>query len=461
MTLPDDLLELPAAEAARLIALVQIESVLNARDRLGGPDEPEALHDLRVGLRRLRTSLRLYRPQLRGSVDGRSRRRLRRITDATRESRDLEVHIAWARSQMVDMMPWQRTGVFWLLDRMERRRRKADASLERVLERRFDRTIERLEPRLRRYRTTIHLDPSHPPRRAAAVVGKRVQQAAAALGVLLARVRSIRGVEEAHRARIAAKRLRYVLEPTVAQVDASAPIIERLKILQDDLGDLRDTQVFIAELDQAVRKAPAVARPGVLALVGRLRERGLTTFRRVSTEWLEGAAEPFIREAMELGRAIAARRQPGVEIERKYLLRGLPDAVQGATAHEIRQGYLPGTRLVERLREVRTNGSAAWYRTVKSGAGLWRIELEEETTREVFDRIWPLTAGHRVQKRRYPVRENGATWEIDQFTDRDLVLAEIELPSPGTEVTVPEWLAPLVVREVTSEAEYTNARLAR
>jgi CHAD domain-containing protein/CYTH domain-containing protein len=460
MTLPDDLLDLPVEETTRLIALTLIEAVLAARDRLGGPDEPEALHDFRVGLRRLRTTLRVYRPQLRGSGSARARRQLGRIAEATRDGRDLEVHIAWARSQMLDMMPWQRTGVHWLVDRLERKRRRADAALERVLERRFDRIIERLDPRLRHYRTVIHLDTSQPPRRAAAVMGKRVQQLAAELGVRLARVRSIRGVEEAHQARIAAKRLRYVLEPVAAQIDAIAPAIERLKDLQDELGDLHDGQIFVGALDRMARKAPPVARPGVLALVHRLRERGQAAFHRLSAEWLDGRGDPFIREFMELGKAIALRPQPGVEVERKYLLRGLPEAVQRATPLEIRQGYLPGKRLVERLREVKSNGSASWYRTVKSGVGLWRLELEEETTREVFTRIWPLTAGHRVQKLRYPVQENGATWEIDQFTDRNLVLAEIELPSPRTKVTLPAWLEPLVVRDVTGDPEFSNSRLA-
>jgi CYTH domain-containing protein len=360
---------------------------------------------------------------------------------------------------MLDMMPWQRTGAHWLIDRLERKRRRADAALERVLERRFDRLIERLDPRLRHYRTVIHLDPSQPPRRAAAVIGRRVQQLAADLGVRLDRVRSVRGIEEAHQARIAAKRLRYVLEPAAAQIDAVAPAIELLKNLQDELGDLHDSQVFVGTLDRMARKAPPVARPGVLALVHRLRERGQAAFHRVSAAWLDGRGDAFIREFMDLGKTIALRRQPGVEVERKYLLRALPD-VQGTQPLEIRQGYLPGTRLVERLREVKSNGSASWYRTVKSGAGLWRLELEEETTREVFTRIWPLTAGHRVQKLRYPVRVNGDTWEIDQFTDRNLVLAEIELPSAGTKVTLPPWLEPLVVRDVTGDPAYSNSRLA-
>ena len=55
--------------------------------------------------------------------------------------------------------------------------------------------------------------------------------------------------------------------------------------------------------------------------------------------------------------------------------------------------------------------------------------------------MWPLTLGRRLRKRRHAVPEGGLTWEIDQFLDRDLVLAEVELPSAETPVTVPKWLA--------------------
>lgn len=50
---------------------------------------------------------------------------------------------------------------------------------------------------------------------------------------------------------------------------------------------------------------------------------------------------------------------------------------------------------------------------------------------------------------------------MDQFCDRDLVLAEVELPSEETAVEVPGWLKPYLVREVTDEAEYVNLNLAR
>jgi CYTH domain-containing protein len=98
---------------------------------------------------------------------------------------------------------------------------------------------------------------------------------------------------------------------------------------------------------------------------------------------------------------------------------------------------------------------------VKSGQGIQRIEIEEATTRELFEALWPLTNGCRVRKRRYRIPEGTAIWEVDQFLDRELVLAEIELPAVETRVEVPEWLAEYVVREVTAEPEYLNRTLAR
>ena len=94
-------------------------------------------------------------------------------------------------------------------------------------------------------------------------------------------------------------------------------------------------------------------------------------------------------------------------------------------------------------------------------AGIRRIELEDETTREVFEAMWPLTEGRRVAKRRYRIPDGDLLWEIDEFTDRDLVLAEVELQSADGKVEPPAWLAPLLVGEVTDDPAYTNFSLAR
>jgi adenylate cyclase len=79
----------------------------------------------------------------------------------------------------------------------------------------------------------------------------------------------------------------------------------------------------------------------------------------------------------------------------------------------------------------------------------------------VFDVMWPLTKGRRLTKRRHFVRDGELTWEIDAFSDRDMVLAEIELPDEEHSVEPPEWLAPHVVRDVTEEPAFANSALAR
>jgi CYTH domain-containing protein len=90
-----------------------------------------------------------------------------------------------------------------------------------------------------------------------------------------------------------------------------------------------------------------------------------------------------------------------------------------------------------------------------------RAELEDETSLEIFDAMWPLTKGRRLTKRRHRVPDGELTWEIDEFTDRNLVLAEIELPTADSEVEFPGWLKPHVDREVTGEPAYLNSTLAK
>ena len=51
-------------------------------------------------------------------------------------------------------------------------------------------------------------------------------------------------------------------------------------------------------------------------------------------------------------------------------------------------------------------------------------------------------------------------WKIDEFLDRDLSLAEIELDDAAQQPTLPGWLAPHVVREVTDDPRYANLALA-
>lgn len=151
-----------------------------------------------------------------------------------------------------------------------------------------------------------------------------------------------------------------------------------------------------------------------------------------------------------------------VEIERKYLLSRLPDLPLATEVLEIDQGYLPGRNVLERLRRQRArDGTVRHFRSVKLGAGVKRLEFEDETDAHTFEHLWLLTEGRRLRKRRHMVTSGGDVWEIDEFTDRPLVLAELELARADAPVSLPDWLKPVLVREVTDEPAYTNRSLAR
>src|SRR5919205_1701354 len=95
---PDRLLDRHPKEAARVIALEFLAQASAARERLDDPSDAEALHDFRVAIRRLRSTIRAFRRELDESVGGKARRRLRRLAQATNGGRDAEVQIEWVEA---------------------------------------------------------------------------------------------------------------------------------------------------------------------------------------------------------------------------------------------------------------------------------------------------------------------------------------------------------------------------
>lgn len=157
-----------------------------------------------------------------------------------------------------------------------------------------------------------------------------------------------------------------------------------------------------------------------------------------------------------------------LEIERKYLLYStvyIPYAISRTTL-DISQGWIGRLRL--RHSEYRTFSSKTkkqdknkYQFCIKFGVGISRFEFEYNIPRFLFNLLWPLTKNNRVLKRRIKVPSDGLTWEIDIFLDRELFLAEIELPYKDTKVVIPSWLEPLIIREVTGESKYVNINLAK
>lgn len=334
---------------------------------------------------------------------------------------------------------------------------------------RAKRDFERLEPKLRRDLSRIEtsLVPGAAEPSLGRVLAGLVRHHAADLAALLEAIDSVDNAQACHQARIAAKRLRYLVEPLRPYVPSARKLVSRMKGLQDVLGDLHDVHVLLEQLREVLPIVGSEARfdalRGIDAIGTFAQEREKTLFEAWVAQWRGEPLEAMLEAVQAMATGIES--DVSVETERKYLLRALPPIIEapGAAydAAEIEQGWLPGERLRERLRRKRTSEGESYRRTIKLGNGLSRVEVEEPLDETLFGALWPLTEGCRVRKRRHRVVEGALVWEIDEFLDRDLVLAEVELAAESIRPAFPSWLEPYVIAEVTGDPQYVNLNLAR
>lgn len=135
----------------------------------------------------------------------------------------------------------------------------------------------------------------------------------------------------------------------------------------------------------------------------------------------------------------------------------LPADLDRYPCREISQGYIQADELSE-IR-LRRRGDQLTC-TLKTGKGLARHEQEIELGPILFDRLWPLTEGRRLNKVRYEMGEGGLVWEVDVF-ERELLglkVVEVEFASEqdAASFSVPDWFG----REVTQDERYKNKNLA-
>ena len=454
----------PATESVRRIALGHLDSAAEALVRMGAGDEDEALHDFRVSLRRLRTVLKAYRPLLEPEVRKKDRRAIRKLTRSTGAGRDSEVLLAWLESVRADLAASEGPMAERLAAEL---REERDAGYGAVLGSVGPR-FRKIEKRLRARLGSIDLPerPTRPgeERSFAAVLYRIFPVYAADLADAVAEIHSPEDHDAVHATRIRGKHLRYLIESVATEVEGVDALVERLKHLQDALGDLRDAQLLelrVRSSDLAGDGSNEALTPGEAELGALLRREQAARFTDFQAGWQGPARAEYLAEIEAIRRRLADATPDPLEIERKYLLSGPPDLVQGRSAREIEQGYLPGNRIQERLRRITEMDRILHVRSIKLGSGLVRTEVQEEIEPSLFERLWPLTEGRRLTKKRYRFAAGGLVWELDGFTDRDLWLAEVELATADQEVSPPDWLEPLIVREVTDDPEYLNVNLAR
>ena len=168
-----------------------------------------------------------------------------------------------------------------------------------------------------------------------------------------------------------------------------------------------------------------------------------------------------------------------MEIEKKYLVRHLPEGLENYPSRHLVQSYISRSPVI-RLRKIEEKGQESFVLTVK-GAGLSlpdylekvvflsvREEFELDLTREQYERLRAKEEGRVLEKTRYliPLENTGCgedklTAELDVFHGElsGLILVEVEFGSTGAmEAFVPpEWFG----EDVSDSDRYHNSTLSR
>jgi CHAD domain-containing protein len=256
------------------------------------------------------------------SLPKKLRKRLRRLAQSTGPGRDTEVQIEWLRGRSRHLSSYHRAGLHWLLARLEERMRAAYSEMEAELDREFVKVEEDLRRRLSVFHTEVHLDGSTHRATLGDVTAKILADEVAGLEGHLAKIQGPEDEEEAHEARIEAKRIRYLLEPLAGEIPGAPALVKRFKAVQDLLGELHDAHVLETELAEVLETAAAGRarhllalslegstnekairaagrrgnESGLIALARLNRSRRDRLFADLQENWLGEKADAFLRE---------------------------------------------------------------------------------------------------------------------------------------------------------------------
>ena len=145
-----------------------------------------------------------------------------------------------------------------------------------------------------------------------------------------------------------------------------------------------------------------------------------------------------------------------MEIERKFLIKTLPDNLESYPCLHIEQGYL-NVNPVVRIRKQNND----YVLTYKGKGMLAREEYNLPLNEQSYLHLKSKCDGNIISKKRYLIPLNSLTIELDVFDApfSPLILAEVEFDSleAAKAFLPPDWFA----EDVTSRPEYHNSFMSR
>ncbi len=267
---------MPAVDGYRAV-LANLATVINANwqgtiDQL----DTEFLHDLRIAVRRTRTVLGEAKAVLPAAVRDAARDGFKWLAGLTGPARDLDVYLLeWDR--YTDPLGAEVVGALVPVRALlERRSADAHAELERAL--RSEQAADLMSWWTSWLQGSLNPDQlaDRSERPLGPVVAKRIAGAHRTVVENGRRIDRETPAEQVHDLRKDAKKLRYLLEcfGSLLPKESRKQFVNRLKALQDNLGEHQDAEVHVAMLRSIVRELyDAGASPDTMVAIGQLTER--------------------------------------------------------------------------------------------------------------------------------------------------------------------------------------------
>ena len=273
----------PVHEGLRRLLWLHFRTMLGNVDGALAADSDEALHDLRIAIRRMRTVLKAFRISLAGTEAERIERELQQLNRILGVARDLDVWIGFfSRESVSSQFTKHRLWRAFVAHQLEVRRLQQVTVRRQLHGPRFNALRNRIS---RLLRLEMARAAGLGPEVALAVPAAQAVRKSLKRALKLGALRRSRSPEKLHRLRIALRRVRYLagffgpaLGRPVRKLGKRAQAPERV------LGEMRDADLALARIIQEGPTPP------------RLLVRQLDRLRRADSATMESAwarlAEP-------------------------------------------------------------------------------------------------------------------------------------------------------------------------
>lgn len=310
----------------------QIEGVKTSEDI-------EAIHQMRVASRRMRSALAIFAPCFRKPIIKSILKDVRGVTGALGEARDLDVHLDYLKGEATDFASSRfAPGIRRLILRLSQKRQEIQGHVTHAMEKFVkDDVVGTISdwsaPLLANTQGVYRYSPSlyH---LAFDVINQRLDGLESHEQI----VRDPNEVTELHAMRISAKRLRYTLEAFEDLYgDQIKPFLSAVKQIQEILGNVHDLDVWIAMIPAFIEeeKARIVGYYGHAGPMKRLLP-GLEAFKQAQLEKRGATYVKFIQEW-------DAQKAEGVWVKLRRLINTPVDLEAALRAAQYENDSIPET----------------------------------------------------------------------------------------------------------------------